>query len=224
MARRNSEDQPFESGFNHHHRQDRDVNVLIGLCSGVMLDGSINALEAQNLLLWLAAKPHICDRWPASHVYDRLQYFLADGELDENEESELIELLQQVTGGQIDLETGEAMATALPFCDPVPEVILTDRCISLTGKFQLASRTRLKAILEHHGAKLHDSPLKATDYLVVGSIGSRDWKFASFGRKIERAVTMRDEGCKIRIISEESLAKSIGCCLQHQCSFRLVQP
>jgi NAD-dependent DNA ligase len=42
-----------------------------------------------------------------------------------------------------------------------------------------------------------------TSYLVVGTLGSRDWVNTAFGRKIEKAVEYRERcGASISIISE----------------------
>jgi hypothetical protein len=39
--------------------------------------------------------------------------------------------------------------------------------------------------------------------LVIGVFASRDWANTNFGRKIERAVKLRDSGSGLAIISEE---------------------
>ena len=43
---------------------------------------------------------------------------------------------------------------------------------------------------------------RAVNYLVIGTLASRDWRFSSHGRKIEKAVKLRGQGVPIRIISE----------------------
>lgn len=45
--------------------------------------------------------------------------------------------------------------------------------------------------------------MQATDYLIVGLFGSEDWIHASFGRKIETALKMREKGHQIYIVPEE---------------------
>ncbi len=44
---------------------------------------------------------------------------------------------------------------------------------------------------------------------VIGAIGSRDWIHSTHGRKIERAVELREQGTGIYILSEEYWADSI---------------
>ena len=56
------------------------------------------------------------------------------------------------------------------------------------------------------GGKISNGITQKLDFLVVGTLSSRDWKFSSHGRKIEKAVSYRDDnGAKLKIISEEML-------------------
>jgi len=45
------------------------------------------------------------------------------------------------------------------------------------------------------------------DYLVIGTLASRDWLYTSHGRKIEKALLLKREGNPIKIITERSLLK-----------------
>ena len=52
-----------------------------------------------------------------------------------------------------------------------------------------------------------------TDYLVIGDLSSRDWKFSSFGRKIEKAIEYRDSGkSDVAIISEQMWLERLMFC------------
>lgn len=48
------------------------------------------------------------------------------------------------------------------------------------------------------------------DYLVIGELGSTDWRHSTFGRKIETALKYQKESkSKVKIISEEQLLLNI---------------
>ncbi len=49
-----------------------------------------------------------------------------------------------------------------------------------------------------------------TNYLIIGTFGSRDWVHTSFGRKIEKAVQYRIAGCRLAIVGEDHWAASLG--------------
>ena len=42
-----------------------------------------------------------------------------------------------------------------------------------------------------------------TDYLVVGNLGSEQWYYGSYGRKIEKAIELQNQGKPISIIEED---------------------
>jgi len=59
-------------------------------------------------------------------------------------------------------------------------------------------------LIEAKGGEVTDRVNRFVHYLVEGTMSSQDWKYSSFGRKIERAVESRNEkGFPIRIVSEE---------------------
>lgn len=163
---------------------DRQVDEIIGLCKGVLADGHVNQNEAGFLLNWLETNQHAADKWPAKVIYPRIRAMLADGVLDDDEEQELITLLMGVTGSPKINVTGTGASTTLPFDDPAP-------------------RREVEEAILGRGGKCKKTPCKNTAFLVVGEVGSRDWIHSTFGRKIEKAVELRDGGAGIAIIPEE---------------------
>jgi len=62
----------------------------------------------------------------------------------------------------------------------------------------------MNPILSAKGEEVTDRINRFVHYLVAGTMSSQDWKYSSFGRKIEHAVESRDEKrFPIRIVSEE---------------------
>ena len=78
-----------------------DISELIGLCKGVLADGSVNLKEADFIFNWLEEYKDVIDIWPADVLYRTLSKVLEDGVLDDEERDELIELLTEITGGPI---------------------------------------------------------------------------------------------------------------------------
>ena len=48
------------------------------------------------------------------------------------------------------------------------------------------------------------------DYLIVGTLNSRDWIYQSFGRKIEKAKEYQKQGHKVKVITEEQWLNAIN--------------
>lgn len=75
-----------------------DIPELIGLCKGVLADGTINLAEAEFIKNWLDNRSDVLDTWPADELHALLDKNLQDNVLTGSEEAELIDLLQEVTG------------------------------------------------------------------------------------------------------------------------------
>jgi len=195
--------QPRNMGLAWARVADRQVDEIIGLCKGVLCDGAVNQSEAEFLLNWLENNRHAADKWPANVLYPRIQSMLEDGVLDNEEEQELLSLLVDITGQPGINVSGGVASTTLPFDDPAPRVSFHGEIFCLTGKFVAGPRRELEAAIATRGGKCKAAPCKKTTFLVVGEIGSRDWIHSSFGRKIEKAVELRDSGASIAIIPEE---------------------
>jgi hypothetical protein len=80
-----------------------DHPELVGLCRGVMADGTINLAEAEYIQQWLDERSNLLDSWPASALHSLLTKVLKDGELSETEEQELRDMLEEVVGDPVSL-------------------------------------------------------------------------------------------------------------------------
>ena len=56
---------------------------------------------------------------------------------------------------------------------------------------------------------LRKDPIKSTHCVVIGSQVSPDWKHTSFGRKIQKAIELRDGGHPLIILTEQEWVKFI---------------
>lgn len=195
--------QPLSTSLAWSKVVDRQVDEAIGLCKGVLADGHVNSAEATFLLNWLQTNQHAADKWPANVLYPRIRSMLADGVIDDEEEQELLTLLMGITGKPGINVTGTNASTTLPFDDPAPRVNFSGELFCLTGTFACGPRREVEQAVASRGGRCKSSPCKKTAFLVVGEVGSRDWIHSTFGRKIEKAVELRDGGAGIAIIPEE---------------------
>lgn len=185
---------------------DRAVDEMIGLCRGLLADGEVNAQEASYLRNWIENNRALRDIWPANVLFARLSEMLLDGKLDADEERELLTTLLELTGGATS-PAEPAPSTALPFCNPAPDIEFSGRKFCMTGKFVLGTRSQVESTIKALSGRTGDSPSFDTDYLVIGSVGSPAWIHSTHGRKIEKAVELRQQGRAIAIIGEEHLAR-----------------
>jgi NAD-dependent DNA ligase len=202
--------QPVFRTFNAARLNDRMIDELIGLCRGVLFDGAVSELEASALLSWMEANREIAQHWPANVLYRRIEQMMTDKHLDSAEQRELIQTLMEITGAPVPDAAAKSGSTALPLCAPLPVVSFPRKLFCFTGKFVSGTRRQVQDAVTALGASAKDSPSSKTHYLVIGSIGSVDWIHSTHGRKIEKAVQLRNEGRPIHIIAEEYWAECVA--------------
>ena len=113
--------------------------------------------------------------------------------------------MQALCGQQEQSKPQETYSTTLPFDTPLPaSIVFPDHTFVVTGKFAYGTRKAVFNAIEALGGIPTDSPPShETNYVVIGLFASRDWANTNFGRKIERAVKLRDSGCGLSIIPEQ---------------------
>lgn len=178
----------------------RQIDELVGLAKGALLDGVVEQNEAEGILGWLDANADCLDTWPASVLYDRLRAMLGDGVLDVDEAGELLGLLMQIAA-----PAGVGVAAApstLPLTAPAPEILYPGRSFCFTGVFEFGSRTECHEAVMARGGEPAKGVTKKLNYLVIGAVGSECWRHSSFGTKIMKAAQYCEDGAGIAIVSE----------------------
>ena len=178
----------------------RQIDELVGLAKGALLDGVVDQNETAGILGWLDANAECLDTWPASVLYDRLRAMLADGVLDADEAGEVLGLLMQIAA-----PAGVGVAAApstLPLTAPAPEIVYSGRSFCFTGVFEFGSRADCHDAVMALGGEPSKGVTKKLNYLVIGSVGSECWRHSSFGTKIMKAAQYCEDGAGIAIVSE----------------------
>ena len=198
--------------YRNQEVKDRNIDELIGISRGITADEKVNKYESEFLLSWIEMHFNSIDlnTYPINQIYDRLKLALEDGFIDEDESTELKELLKSFTGDKPIVEQISSMSSTLPLCTPAPNIEFENKSFCMTGAFTIGSRKTVENLIVNLGGKIQKSPGLKTNYLIVGILGSDEWIHSSYGRKIEKAVEIRDiEGRDINIISEEHFIKFI---------------
>ena len=192
--------------------KDRNIDELIGISRGIIADGIVNTKEGNFLLDWIKKHFDVYDlnTYPINTIYDRLSNILKDGIIDNEESKELLDLLTSFTGDKPIVEQIASMSSTLPLCNPYPDVNFEDKNFCLTGAFTIGTRAKVEELIQDLGGIAQKNPTLKTNYLVIGILGSGEWIHSSYGRKIEKAVELRDiNGKDLKIISEEHFIKFI---------------
>jgi NAD-dependent DNA ligase len=196
--------QPLFLAWNSQRRVDAGIDELIGLVRGILADGEVSEAETIALAAWTLKHDEITNDWPVNVLARRLNRIFADGRVDDTEREDLQALLVEILGeNENPLVTPSA---TLPLSKPAPDVIFDQNIFVFTGKFAFGPRRICEAEVLERGGKVASSVTLQTSYLVIGSVGSRDWIHSSWGRKIEKAVEYR-QLCPLAIISEQQWAR-----------------
>lgn len=195
--------------FNRKNIQDRQIDTLIGLSKGLTADGKVDQAEAEFLMSWLVQSRQASESPIIANLLQKVASMLEDDVLDEEESTELLSILRQITGEPT--EIGElAKTSSLPLNDPLPEIEFPGKTFLFTGTCAYGTRKQCHQVTEELGGVIAKGVTKNLDYPVLGSYVTDSWAHESFGRKIEKAMGYRNGGLPIVILSEDHWAQSGG--------------
>jgi NAD-dependent DNA ligase len=187
----------------------RSLGALLGIAQGLICDQHLSDAEIHFLSDWLRKNEMVSLEWPGDIIQARVAQVLSDGVITEDERSYLSTTLQQLIGGTCDDLAGTEHVTELAF-DSVTSLRFPDSLFCFTGEFVYAPRAHCASTTERRGGRVSNSVTKRLNYLIVGSLGSREWKHGSFGTKIDQAIRLKREGATVLIVTEDIWASSLS--------------
>jgi len=182
----------------------KSSNEIGGLIRGLLADGVVNQKEAEYFREWMKTRADSFRQDPvASVLVDRLSLIYADGVVTDEELQELRTVLTAYAGE-------ENKPTSLPLDDPAPQIVFASHAFCFTGPFSSGSRKWCQdQVMARGGVPLNNVVLDL-HYLVIGSKVSPAWANTSYGRKIETAMSYRDERrLPLRIVTEAHWAAAL---------------
>ncbi len=188
----------------------RSCESLLGISAGLLADGKLNDQEIRFLDNWLSDNLALTSTWPGEVIFSRVKSILIDNKITEDEREHLKQTLSDLIGGTLQ-ETGTASgaATSLPVDDDVCSIVIKGNRFCFTGNFLYGTRKACERAIIERGGVVTSGTRKDLDYLVVGTLASRDWAHTSHGRKIEKAMEYRKANCLIFIASEKQWVESL---------------
>jgi NAD-dependent DNA ligase len=205
----NDQGQP-PTGFHFANNEIKAINTLYGIIMGMTADEIINEDEILFLDIWLKNNSEYTQNFPLNVIKKRVKEILSDGVITQDERENLYQVLLKIQGNNFQ-ETGLAGGGSNHYIFEEPSFLsLKDALFCLTGEFVSGPRERCEQRIKKFGGLTSKTVNKKLDYLIVGMDGSRDWIAAGHGRKIEKAMHYKNQGCQIIIMSEECLLRFIS--------------
>jgi NAD-dependent DNA ligase len=182
----------------------RLISELLGVCKGIICDGQVTEGEAMALRRWVAGHPDVLIGYPGKVLAERLVRIFADGHVNREEQAELAELLEAITGETPSHDQPLNLSATLPLDSPPPTILFDGYEYVFTGRMLYGTRRQCEQTVMERGARVGGSVTSRTGFLVVGPMASKAWLESTHGRKILRAVELRSEGHPVRIVAEEA--------------------
>lgn len=179
----------------------RSLGALNGIAQGVLCDGQLNDQEIYFLSEWLTENDAISTTWPGDLIHARIKSILSDGIISEDERTYLTDTLQKLIGGTHDELAQKNHVTGLAY-DENHEIVFENKIFCLTGEFLFAKQNICEGLIKSLGGVISQNISNKVNYVVVGSLGSPEWKDGSFGAKIKDAADRRQSGLPIKILHE----------------------
>lgn len=184
------------------------LGALVGIAQGLVCDHQLNDQEIHFLHDWLQQNQTASSTWPISILLGKVKGVLDDGKIDDDERKYLLRTLMKFIGSDGADLPKPAHATRLAHNNAV-KVIFQKKNFCLTGEFVFGTRSLCEAEIEKRGGRCSSRVTTALNYVVIGSLGSAEWKHGSFGTKVEQAKKYQQRGLSIHVIDENAWSAAL---------------
>jgi len=192
-----------------------DLQRLHALVGGIASDGTISTEELRGLSDWLSEHEHLRTCWPYDEIEALTTKVLGDGRVDEAEHRMLLDFFTEFLAvldertivRPVAFDGAEQAIGAL--CAVSPEVTFAERTFCFTGASSKYKRADFEELVQRLGGEALHGVSAKLHYLVIGAEGNPCWAFACYGRKVEKAVTLRRKGVRVVILHENDFHDAV---------------
>lgn len=190
--------------YNYPKLVKKSIQELQGLATAIIYDGNIEDSEIELMQSWLSKNREYLTEYPLSDLKILFNEIISDKNVSIDERKKLIEFLNSIAA----TPTSKAIVEGI-FIEN-PEIIFSQKNFLFTGKLIFGERSKAQAKVIELGGICQKGLTIKTDYLIVGDLGSEDYKFSRFGSKIETAIKYnREKKSNISIIREKDFINSV---------------
>jgi len=203
LCQRARTDSPYYDAITHA------IEELHGIRHGVIADLSINKEELSGLQDWIETNSHLRGVWPVTEIESIVVKVLSDQRIDEAEHRLMLNYFSHFTNLSVNSTLKGEMPALLPTDLTIsgiyavdPEITFAGKLFCFTGVSARGPRRLFAEIVVQAGGRFVDRISNELDYLVIGDEGNPCWAFTCYGRKVEQAVRMRQQGHRVMLVHE----------------------
>lgn len=174
-----------------------------------MADNTITDEEIFALKDWIEKHDYLSGTYPFDEIESLIMTILLVGNITEDERnilkgffSNFIDLKISYNLNEKELSEIKEKYSLNGICAICQEIDFEDNVFCFTGESTKAKRQEIATLIETLGGKFNNNVTKKTRYLVVGNKGNPCWAFSCYGRKVEEAMKLRQNGQNITIVNE----------------------
>lgn len=198
----------------YFERATADMQRLHAILGGIVSDGHISEDELRGLSVWLQDHEHLKTCWPYDEVDSLIVGVLKDQKIDADEQAMLKGFFSEFTA-VLDDRTITAPVVSeesniVGLCAVCPEIEFPASTFCFTGASSRYKRAELVSMIERLGGTFSPSVTKAVNYLIIGAGGNPCWAYACYGRKVEKAISLRKSGVRLLLIHENDFHDAIA--------------
>lgn len=179
---------------------------LLDIVGAIVSDKNLHDSEIMFVNDWIKAHPAVSSSWPGNVITQQLKQILSDGMVSEVERSSLLNSLSEIAAGTL-TKVSEVAANIEFHPDDLDVIEFASHTFCLSGNFIFGDKDKCADEITKRGGSMLAGVTKKLNYLIVGGLGSDQWKHGNFGTKVEKAIQYRSDGIPIKIVHEESWVK-----------------
>jgi hypothetical protein len=187
-----------------------DLQRLHAIVAGIAADGLITTDELLGLSDWLSDHEHLRRCWPYDEIDSLITSVLADHQIDPREQALLLHFFSEFAELKPSgLHPEVEHPTLQGLCSVSPLIRFDQSVFCFTGQASL-DRDELEIAVVDRGGTVSRTVSRHTHYLVIGAEGNPCWAYACYGRKVEQAVKLRQQGYPLVLVHETDFLDALN--------------
>lgn len=191
-----------------------DLQRLHAILGGIVSDAKVTEDELRGLSTWLSEHQHLKTCWPYDEIDSLIVGVMKDKIISSEEHSLLKDFFSEFIAVMDDRTITSPVfkegANIVGLCAVCPEIEFTDSTFCFTGASTRYTRKALVATVESLGGQFTPNVTKSVNYLVIGADGNPCWAYACYGRKVEKAIELREAGVRVVIVHENDFHDAVA--------------